>query len=197
MKPSTLMIALLSVLLLVTDLYSQYGSPENYEKNAPKSVRIERKMEGHIAKVVARVKKIDIESHIFNEGNPVNMIDGQKILGGDGGFMRSEIANQYEFETFKVYFDGKEIPVDRKLYANCLMPVFSKERFSAAIGDDLQSVFVFMQGSDAAGTYEVIWVLRQDGRHSRITYDAGDISMFGEAITSGELDQASQRAIIE
>ena len=37
------------------------------------------------------------------------------------------------------------------------------------IGDDFQSVFVFMHGGDAAGSYEVLWVLRADGKHSRIS----------------------------
>lgn len=41
--------------------------------------------------------------------------------------------------------------------------------FAMRIGDDLQSVFIFMAGGDAAGSYEVLWVIRTDGKHSRFS----------------------------
>lgn len=64
------------------------------------------------------------------------------------------------------------------------------------MGDDVRSAFVFMQGADAAGTYEVIWVFRQDGRHSRMTFTTGDISLFGEVLDSSESDAIGRRAIL-
>jgi hypothetical protein len=45
-------------------------------------------------------------------------------------------------------------------------------------GEDARSVFVFMHGSDGAGVYDVIWVLRRDGRHSRFANAGGDCGLF-------------------
>lgn len=187
----------LHVIFLSFDLCAQYASPDDYEKNAKKSVVIKHKLDGNVVKVVAKLKKFDLEGHVLNEGDFIRTIDGQKILGGDGGFARSNLEKSYEFETLNVYLNKKEMPIDKKFYTNCIDPIISDDRFFVTLGDDLQSVFIFMQGSDAAGTYEVVWVFRSDGHHSRITYTTGDISIFGDAVSSGELNNVNQRAMMK
>ena len=50
----------------------------------------------------------------------------------------------------------------------------SQAIFAVRIGDDLKSVFIFMYGGDAAGSYQVLWVLRPDGKHSRFSGACAD-----------------------
>ena len=40
--------------------------------------------------------------------------------------------------------------------------------------DDYKSVFIFMDGGDGSGNYQVLWVLRLDGKHSRFSGACSD-----------------------
>ena len=43
-------------------------------------------------------------------------------------------------------------------------------------GDNMKSVFVFLHAGDGAAVYDVIWVLRSDGKHTKFTNSGGDCS---------------------
>src|SRR5205085_7956636 len=105
------------------------------------------------------------------------LIDGREPLGTDCGIPRTEITE------IKLYFDGIEIKVPRRLYSDCFEPPFSQKAidekyinkyFAIRIGDDLQSAFAFMSGGDGAGSYQVVWVFKKDGRHARFSGSCPD-----------------------
>jgi hypothetical protein len=124
------------------------------------------------ATLVVKTKVFDRSSHkvaIVKEGDShVTKIDGRTALGTDASIPYLEI------EHMKLYFGGKEIPVSRKMYADCFDPHVESDGLLLKFGEDPESLFVFMQGSDGAGVYDVIWVLRKDGRHTRLANAAGD-----------------------
>ena len=131
---------------------------------------VERK-NGHIAKVVFKTRAFNRASHrvATRREGLVNTIDGRAPLGTDGGFPKIEI------ESLRLYIDGSEVPVAKSLYSDCYEPSFDlNSSFAVKFGDKLESVFVFMHGSDAAGSYQVLWVLRKDRKHSRFSGACSD-----------------------
>jgi hypothetical protein len=73
-----------------------------------------------------------------------------------------------------VAFGAKKFLVPRRLYDDCFNPNFQTSNFIAKLNDATDTLFVFMAGSDAAGGYQVMWVLRNDGRHSRFVHNCSD-----------------------
>jgi hypothetical protein len=131
---------------------------------------IERK-NGHIAKVVFKTRAFTRASHrvVTSREGLINKIDGRAPLGTDSGLP------QIEIESLRLYIDGSEVPVAKSLYSDCYEPSFGvNSSFAIKFADKFESVFVFMHGSDAAGSYQVLWVLRKDGKHSRFSGACSD-----------------------
>ena len=132
----------------------------------------------HVAKIVFRTKSFNRSEHrVIQHPDRCVKIDGHEPLGTDCGMPTVEL------ESMRLYFDGREIPITRRLYANSYQPALRKDYslddyknnyFALRIGDDMESVFAFMSGGDGAGSYQVLWVLRKDGRHSRFSGSCGD-----------------------
>jgi hypothetical protein len=78
----------------------------------------------------------------------------------------------------RLFFNGREVAVPRRLYSDCFDPSYGEGSLAVKFGDDPRTVFVFMHGSDGAGVYDVVWVLRRDGRHSRFANAGGDCGLF-------------------
>ena len=159
-------ITFLGSLLLLTTLHGA-AQAKNDE-----SFTFERKRAGHTVKVVFTTRPFEPSRHRITKRKGCPLIDGRMPYGTDCGLPNSEIA------AIKFYFDGREVRVPKRLYADCFSPLFSqkyiadgtiKNYFALRIGDDLQSAFVFMSGGDAAGSYQVLWVLRRDGHHARFS----------------------------
>jgi hypothetical protein len=115
------------------------------------------------------LKKHDIQITPLREVRIVSAIDGrQEWLGTDGEIPRVEIASMV------VSFRGKRMAVPQELYSDCFEPSFLKNNFIAKLNDVGDTLFVFMAGSDGAGGYQVMWVLRKDGHHSRFVHNCSD-----------------------
>lgn len=126
----------------------------------------------HAAVIKVKYRPFDRAKH----GVATNFFKKKKLIGTD-----YDVPDR-EFEYFNISLDGKEIVVDKKWYADLYNPNFADGFLSAAVGDDLRSVFVFMNGSSAAGHYDVLWVFREDGHHSRFVTDVSDMSPFSPDI---------------
>jgi hypothetical protein len=138
--------------------------------------RFEVRKGTHRAALILKTKAFDPSKHrmrlkMFGELG-LTMVDGRVALGAEGG------TPSVEIESFRFILDGKEVRVPRRLYSDCFNPGTDASRFVLKFGQDTQSVFVFMNGSDGAGVYDVVWVLRKDGRHSRWANAGGDCSLF-------------------
>jgi hypothetical protein len=100
-------------------------------------------------------------------------IDGRRALGTDYSVPRTEIA------SVQLILNGHTIPVPMGLFSDCYEPNFEKDYFRMKLSDDGKSLVVFMMGSDAAGSYSVFWILRNDGRHSRFSNNVSDLDYGG------------------
>jgi hypothetical protein len=133
---------------------------------------------GHTAKVVFKVSTFEPSSHKIEGLNPCNdfravRIDGRQPLGAGICHLPGR-----EIRSMKIYFDKDEIEIPNELYSDCYEPTFPRldsrieDYLAVRIGDDMKSIFVFMNGGDGASHYQVLWVLRPDGKHSRFSTGA-------------------------
>ena len=145
-----------------------------YPQNRIGKTEIETSRGGHTAKVIFDVGKFEPLKHTIIGLDPCDdyrsvRIDGQYPLGTDC------TLPIYDIQEMVLIFDGIKVEIPPKLYSNCYHPPFPRSDNSISdylaikIGDDLHSIFIFMDGGDAAGQYQVIWVLRPDGKHSKFT----------------------------
>jgi hypothetical protein len=139
--------------------------------------RFEDKREGHASRLVFRTGAFEPSKHRITQGKRMDLsvleVDGRMALGVDGDNPRVEIR------SVEFYFDGRRIAVPRRLFSDCFDPSFGKDSVAVKNGDDGASVLVFMAGSDAAGGYQVLWVLRRDGHHSRFSTPCSDCDYRG------------------
>lgn len=169
----------LMLFIFLPGLLPQSGNQNTFNLRAEKA--------GHNASLIVKTKRFQRSAHTITFADQeylkkheitmssgssfVVKIDGRKPLGIDGSIPHSEI------DSFRLLFDGKYVAVPPRLYSDCYNPNFKKDYSVIKMTDDLSSVFIFMQGSDGAGAYDVIWVLRKDGNHTRLTNEGGDCSM--------------------
>lgn len=122
----------------------------------------------HTARIVVRAAAFDPSRHrvrIVTRGEArFTEVDGREALGTDATVPR------FEIRAFDFYFDGKKVAVPRRLYSDLFDPGLDDDSSGIRIGDDGASLLVFMAGGDGAGSYQVIWALRADGRHSRFSH---------------------------
>ena len=92
-------------------------------------------------------------------------VDGKNALGTDGYLPQEEISR------FEVTVDGKPWPVPARLWRDCYEPNFDTDphfpALQAALTPDGNRLWVKMTGGDAAGSYNVVWLLRANGLSSR------------------------------
>ena len=131
----------------------------------------------HDVRLLFTSRRFKPSRHRIVRRNGCVVIDGQSPIGTDCGLPKVEIA------SMRLFLDGKRIPIPRRLYSDCYSPPFFKDYQARGImnkylaikfGDDMKSVFVFLAAGDGAGVYDVIWVLRKDGNHTRFTNSGGD-----------------------
>jgi hypothetical protein len=113
-------------------------------------------------RVVIRSRPFRASAHrVTGVENYTTRVDGRRVIGTDGGLPTEEIA------SIVFTCNGKRVPVGRwfynDLYQPNLDPYYIKVRPARTPGD----VIVRMSGSDGAGSYEVTWILRANGKHRR------------------------------
>jgi hypothetical protein len=131
----------------------------------------------HDVRLILASRIFNQSRHRIGRARGCVTIDGRAPLGTDCGLPKVEIA------SMRLFLDGKRIPIPRGLYSDCYSPPFFKDYQARGImnkylaikfGDDMSSVFVFLAAGDGAGVYDVIWVLRKDGNHTRFTNSGED-----------------------
>ncbi|HYX72205.1 MAG TPA: hypothetical protein VE732_05500 [Nitrososphaera sp.] len=163
-------ILLLTILLLIqASVYAQSKKISTFQ--------FTEKRGNHTALLVFRTGAFERSKHKITYGKQLDLtvleVDGRMALGVDGNIPRVEI------QSLDFYFDGKKIVVPKRLYSDLYEPNLEKGNFAIKLGDDGNSLLAFMAGSDAAGGYQVIWVLRKDGRHSRFSTPCSDCDYRG------------------
>ena len=138
------------------------------QSKGTETFRFEKKAGPHVARVVVRTKRFTRAGHRSTRVvRGQTMIDGRPAIGTDGNIPGVEIA------SMRFYFDGKEIKVPRRLYADCFDPHFGDEYVTLEFEREFRGVVITMSGSDGAGGYQAIWRLSEDGRHRRSIVPGG------------------------
>jgi hypothetical protein len=96
----------------------------------------------------------------------------------EGGFMRKLLVLLTLLMISSQVF-GQRIVVPGRLFADCYNPNLGKDNFRTKLNDAGDSLLVFMAGSDGAGGYQIMWILRKDGHHSRFINDCSDCDYRG------------------
>jgi hypothetical protein len=147
-------------------------SANGFSQDRTGTIVLDTSHEGHTAKVRFTVSAFVPSLHkveACSDSGPI-IIDGRKPLGVGICDLPEDVIG-----SMILSFDNVEIDIPKELYSDCYEPQFpgtnrpTSEYLVIRIGDDLKSVFVFMNGGDAAGHYQIIWVLRTDGKHSRFS----------------------------
>jgi hypothetical protein len=132
------------------------------QANKTGTFKFEKKAGSHLVRVVFHTRTFERSRHkITGDATHQTSIDGRPAIGTDGNFPKVEI------DSMRVYFDGQEIKIPSRLYADCFEPHLDKDDVKLKVGSDFQSVTIEMLGSDGAGGYEMTWRLKKNGRHSR------------------------------
>jgi hypothetical protein len=156
---------LLSVSLLI-------ASALPAQSNRVGTYKFVEKVGGHTAQLLFTTAAFDRSKHRITYGKRLDLrvleVDGRMAMGVDGDLPRVEIRS-VEFR-----FDGKVVEVPHALYADCFEPNFQRDYFALKAGDDGKSLLLFIAGSDGASGYLVVWVLREDGHHSRFSTPCSD-----------------------
>lgn len=145
---------MLSLLIISTSAVAQADKVGTF--------KFEKKTGSHVVRVVFHTRTFERSRHrITGDETHQTSIDGRPAIGTDGNFP------QVEIDSMRVYFDGQEVKVPSRLYADCFEPHLGKGDVKLKVGSDFQSVTIEMSGSDGAGGYEMTWRLKKNGRHSR------------------------------
>ena len=151
--------------------------------------QFEERSGSHTAKLVIRTRAFERSKHTLTFADQqylkrnqislakgvsiVTKVDGREPLGTDGTVPLVEIV------SMTVSFSGKKVVVPRSLYADCFNPNLQKSTVAAKLNDAGDSLLVFMAGSDAAGSYQIMWILRKDEHHSRFVNNCSDCEYAG------------------
>jgi len=169
---------------LVCFLHGQQGKNQTA---APAERVFEAKKGGHRARLAIRTRPFSRDTHRIEQSQDGGfLVDGKVALGTDGGIPKIEI------ERMDLVFDGKTVAIPAELYRDVFEPKLIEKHFAIRLGDDLASLFVFLGGSDGAGSYQLLWVFRRDGNHSRFSVPCPDCQFID--FENGVLDAAAEQA---
>lgn len=110
----------------------------------------------HKTRVLKEMQWIDGKPEWNKDGK-----GGKNWYGTDGGFPYSE------FYSFQVTVDGRKWTVPARLWSDCYEPNLNTRELHPHLSSRGKKLILEMHGSDAAGSYDVIWTLRADGQQSR------------------------------
>jgi len=133
------------------------------------------------AKLVITTKAFNPTLHKIIRGRPqedavgrsIHRIDAKMPLGVTDAPPLVEITN------FVVDFDGVSVTVPKSLYGDCFNPRFDEESFGTKFSDNGKSLLIFMAGGGEKNLYQVIWIIRKDGLHSRFINNCSDCDYKG------------------
>lgn len=141
------------------------GFPEVYEMaggNRGHSFRVSLQQ----ATFKARGRKVEVRTEggadsAYLEGRPLNgiFVAWPEMKADLKGFLE---RNCTEVRVFEVWVDGKKAPIAKNQYDDLLDPNLGEGYCWSWLSKDGKKLVVKMMGSDAAGSYTVIWTFRGD-----------------------------------
>ncbi len=90
-----------------------------------------------------------------------NTIDGKYAYGIDGDLPHEEIL------SMDVTIIGRSYSIQRDLFADCYDP--TRQKSIRVFLTETDTAFIFMNGSDGAGSYSVVWYVSPNSQDRIIT----------------------------
>ena len=152
-----------SVKALLVILLTLMGSTASLaQSNKSGTFKFEKRQGSHKASVIFQSRAFAPSKHKITKARDYQtIVDGRLAHGTDGNVPNIEI------NSIKLFLDGTEVPIPRKLYSDCFEPNLDDGSVAIRFGRDFQMVIITMSGSDGAGGYEVVWRFRKNGYSSR------------------------------
>lgn len=114
--------------------------------------------------------RLEIERSVFKkEDHDLSQI-GKDIIDGSFAYGIDGNTPYYEISRFNIWINSKKIPVPMKYYKYYFNPNLESADdwngdgyLTSNFTSDQSGVIILMNGSDAAGSYGVIWIISKDG----------------------------------
>ena len=152
-------------LMAVSFLFALTSSAWAQNKNDVGTFQFEAKQGSHTAHIIFQTLWFDRNKHrVVIDRRNQTFVDRRPAFGTDGTIPSVEIA------SIKLYLDGRQIHIPRRLYADCYQPHFAALFCKVKLSRNAQVVTVEMEGADAAASYTVRWWFNKNGRHKRTAY---------------------------
>ena len=110
-----------------------------------------------------------LEYQPTKDGGRTLLLDGVEVIGTD---LLEPTEGTHEFSRFQVSWNGRDLPVDPKLYRGFLNPHLKTKPLDSGyaplriiVDPSGEWVQLLMFGSDGGGAYSVCWQLSKDGKH--------------------------------
>lgn len=107
----------------------------------------------------------------------ITHMNDKYMHGFDTGALTDDMSGLEIFESIRITLGGKTIDLPTTFFQHYIRPPHTRSRLNASISEDGQAVYIFLQGSNAAGTYDSIWVIHRNGTMTDFTYSS-DMSLF-------------------
>lgn len=103
------------------------------------------------------------------DGGRILLLEGVEVVGTD---LMEPSENTREFSLFRVSWNGKDVPVEPKLYLGFLNPHLKTQLLDSdyaplkiIVDPSGEWIQLLMFGSDGGGGYSACWLLRKDEQH--------------------------------
>lgn len=136
---------------------------------------------GIYAELVISTRAFDSTRHNIMRGQPREGTEGRSIQRIDGKMPLGvrDTLPLVEITGMTINFGGVRIAVPPGLYGDCYNPSFSEDSFGTKFSDNGKSLLIFMAGGSEKSLYQVIWIVRKDGIHSRFINNCSDCDYKG------------------
>jgi hypothetical protein len=134
--------------------------------------QINKEDNGHSFSLSISKKLFDAKDHDLSKIQ-FNTIDNDTAFGIDGSLPK------YEISEITLNIDDKYILVPKDFYKKFYNPSLEYDsnykNIDAFFNNDYQTIIIFMNASDGAGTYPLVLLLNKNGDHSFIKLSMEDI----------------------
>ena len=134
---------------------------------------ITSKIDNERIRISIYVKEFIPYKHKIEFRNAMTFIDDMKVYG-----VAPEGIPAEEIENFKIEWNDIIISLPQKYYIDCYNPTFDSSNVRIDIGYNKNQILFFMNGSDGAGVYSVLWIIDKNENHNRYVIFGGDCHLF-------------------
>jgi len=149
---------------------STEGTRPSNQGIPPVTAQYEGKVNDGHYEIVIRTAPFEASRHVVTRSGYDTKVDGRYAIGTDQTLPQEEIVE------FLFRWDNADIEVPPRFWSDCYHPFNGNatDRIVVRKGPDPNSVYLLLGGSDAAGTYGAIWILRKNGKHERLVSNEED-----------------------